>query len=116
MPNGETKYARRRYWSIRIHSDDSKRLAELRLEFSLIVNPLDREDARIVSLIRAVTDENAKQRATAEFADRVALLLKHDWERAKREAASALQRLQSSPPRVTYEELLRRRSSRGGTP
>jgi hypothetical protein len=34
-----------------------------------------------------------------EFADRVALLLKHDWERAKCEAKH-----RKTPPRLTYEE------------
>ena len=94
-----------------IASDNAGRVAELHLEFALIVNPLDAEDRQILALIRCVSDETAMPRALGEFADRIALLLKHDWERAKREAAPAIRRMCMRAERVTYAELLRRRAS-----
>jgi len=58
---------------------DAVSLGELRLSFSLNLNPTDPEDAGILKTITAMAkattpDETGEQ----EFADRVALLLKHD--------------------------------------
>lgn len=69
-------------------TDNTTRLAELHLEFTLILNPIDpdKEDEQILNTIRELDTERNKEAKLAEFADRVALLLKHDWERAKLEA------------------------------
>lgn len=79
---------------------DAALLAELRLSLSLNLNPTDNEDAGILRAIdtlmaAALPDEKTGR----EFADRVALLLKHDWDRAKSEAKH-----RKSPPRLTYAE------------
>jgi hypothetical protein len=66
-----------------IRTSDHSTIAELQSAFSLLLNPLDQEDIAIVSSI-APGDANPDQ--AKEFSDRVALLLKHDWERAKHEA------------------------------
>ncbi len=91
--------------------DNASRLAELHMEFSLIVNPFDAEDRQILSLIQPVADATTKQSALAQFEDRVALLLKHDWDRAKLEAAPAHRRICMRAQRVTYAELLRQRAT-----
>jgi len=68
------------------NKDDTK-LAELRLTFSLILNPDDKEDRAIISLIgRLASTKSPDEKVFVEFSDRLALLLKHDWERAKMEA------------------------------
>lgn len=53
---------------------------------SLIVNPLDEEDIKLVKAARNIIETSDRALHIQEFIDRVALLLKHDWERAKREA------------------------------
>jgi hypothetical protein len=74
-------------------------LDELRARFSLLVNPHDAMDQQIVALIQA-----GNVNCTDEFTQRLALLLKHDWERAKHEA-SLWRRLWERPPaRVRFED------------
>ncbi|WP_316214147.1 hypothetical protein [Bradyrhizobium sp. SZCCHNR2032] len=73
-------------------------LAELRAELALRLNPHDPEDHAILSLI---VPEHANR--SEELTQRVSLLLKHDWERAKYES-SLWRRLWEEPPeRVAYE-------------
>jgi hypothetical protein len=75
-------------------------LGELRLCLSLNLNPTDKEDVGILKVIdRMIQAEQVDQKSSQEFADRVALLLKHDWDRAKCEA-----RHRKTPPRLTYKE------------
>ena len=68
-------------------------LNELRAKFSLLINPHENADDEILRLIAPGNANRAD-----EFTQRVALLLKHDWERAKREA-SLWRRLWEKPPR-----------------
>jgi hypothetical protein len=80
---------------------ETRLLSELRLSMTLNLNPMDTQDAAILKVIDIMAkathpDDGSEQ----EFADRVALLLKHDWERAKSEATH-----KKTPPRMTYEEL-----------
>jgi hypothetical protein len=78
------------------------RIAELHLEFSLILNPNDCEDRKILSAIARVAVQ-ANDETLKEIAVRLGLLLKHDWERAKREAEPAWWRGRE-PERTSYEE------------
>lgn len=66
-----------------IIKNDITKLDELRAEFSLLLNPLDKSDMEILNTIEASKDDDEKAK---EFSNRVALLLKHDWERTKLEA------------------------------
>ena len=61
-------------------------LAELRLVFELLLNPLDLEDVAILNCIDGLSGSKVPAKRLPEFSKRVAYLLKHDWERAKREA------------------------------
>jgi hypothetical protein len=63
------------------------RLQELHLEFTLILNPRDPEDRSILVLIQQLWSNSSESKLT-ELGERIALLLKHDWQRAKREASS----------------------------
>lgn len=61
-------------------------LVELRMVFELLLNPHDPEDVAILKCIEELDDSKEPARRLPEFSKRLALLLKHDWERAKREA------------------------------
>jgi hypothetical protein len=75
---------------------DSSKLSELRLQLCLNLNPLDKKDRDITALISEASKSDDK---IIEFSDRVALLLKHDWDRAKSEAKG-----RKAPDRIGYDE------------
>jgi hypothetical protein len=90
-------------------------LDELHLEFTLILNPSDPDDRAILNAIRLLKS-TADGPPLTEFADRIALLLKHDWERAKWEAEgesifSGDIDLKPKPARKTYEQFKRDQST-----
>jgi hypothetical protein len=66
-------------------SRDTKKLNKLRAEFRTLLNPEDMEDSAIISSI-SLPDDGKELECAEEFAERIALLLKHDWERVKLEA------------------------------
>lgn len=92
-------------------------LSELHLEFSLILNPLDDEDRTILDLIRQLKNGPDELHLT-EFADRVSLLLKHDWDRAKWEARGGDSPLAcdvdllAEPPRTKYTDFKRKQMTK----
>ena len=56
-------------------------LRELRLSLSLNLNPVDAEDTAILNAIDRVSQlEQLDAKMLQEFSDRIALLLKHDWD------------------------------------
>jgi hypothetical protein len=65
---------------------DASKLAGLRLDFSLSLNPFDKEDQEILNVISRLSQSEHSDQSVQDFFDRVALLLKHDWDRAKCEA------------------------------
>jgi len=68
---------------IAIINKDKVALEKLHAEFSLIVNP--KKDIEILNCIKVPNDEKEIDLSN-EFISRTSLLLKHDWERAKKEA------------------------------
>jgi hypothetical protein len=76
--------------SIDIHrasmTDNVIKIAELRLELALNFNPFDERDNQILLIIEKLKKSENREEKLCEFSDRIALLLKHDWERAKYEA------------------------------
>jgi hypothetical protein len=78
---------------------DTAKLAELRAQFSLHLNPHDQRDQEILSLI---APDNAGR--VEELTQRVSLLLKHDWERAKYEASLYRRLLEKPPERLAFED------------
>jgi hypothetical protein len=79
--------------------DDTARLTELSAQLSLHLNPHDSGDQQILALIAR---ENAGR--VEELTQRVALLLKHDWERAKYEASLWRWLWEKSPTRLAFED------------
>ncbi|WP_144030243.1 hypothetical protein [Burkholderia sp. AU6039] len=61
----------------------------LRNQLALNLNPVDQEDQALVDAVRALEScsSTERHRKMEEVEQRIALLLKHDWERAKWEAA-----------------------------
>lgn len=87
------------------------RLRVLVMELQLNLNPTDEEDRGIVAVCRAICGTGESHAGLAELADRLALLLKHDWERAKWEAASKRTRWFATPDppvRMPYADFQQR--------
>lgn len=98
--------AKIRELSLAVHQSvatgNNARLGELVLEFSLVLNPLDEEDNAIPDLIYKLTNTSEKSELLLEFRERIALLLKHDWQRAKHESYSWFYK--NPPNRMTYSD------------
>jgi hypothetical protein len=77
------------------------KLNALRAKFSLHLNPHDPMDQGILAVINV--EQFDRQ---IEFDQRVALLLKHDWERAKREASLWKRVSERSPRRMAFEDFV----------
>jgi len=82
---------------------DESQLSALRSAFALRLNPRCPMDQAIVRSIVAAPPGREEEQAK-EFAVRVSLLLKHDWERAKQEVHPTL----DMPVRESFEEHLKR--------
>lgn len=84
--------------SLEVHeaflSRNSNDLSRLKVEFSLILNPKtkDNDDIEILECIK-LPDEGKELHASDLFVQKIAFLLKHDWERSKLEAGSFFCRL-----------------------
>lgn len=75
-------------------------LDRYRNAFRVLLNPQDCEDRGIIRSIKLPQDGGELEQAE-EFSERIALLLKHDWERAKREAKH-FSFLRCKPKRKSY--------------
>ena len=71
-----------------IVANDKAKIRRLNNEFRARLNPTDPDDIEIIKCIARSDDDTEEDRLdrAEKFARRIALLLKHDWERAKREA------------------------------
>jgi len=93
-------------------SGNTGRLGELVTEFSLNLNPFDDEDKAIPNVIyklAQIQERQGREELLLEFRERIALLLKHDWDRAKYEALhwfnrSVLSSGTGSPRRISYSQ------------
>ena len=85
-----------------ISASDHRAISRLQSAFSLLLNPHDAEDRAIV---QSIVPSNDLLDQSKEFTDRIALLLKHDWERAKHEARPRFFR-GKAPERTTYAAYL----------
>ncbi len=83
---------------VAIRTSDQSAIAELQSAFSLLLNPLDPED---IAIVNSIAPGEGKPDQAKEFSDRVALLLKHNWERAKHEARPWFY-FTKEPARTTY--------------
>jgi len=61
------------------------KISEAKTYFQIRLNPYDREDGKLLDLLK-----NYKTYNSQEFGNAVSILLKHDWERVKQETTSKL--------------------------
>lgn len=69
--------------SAALFARDAAALVKAKLALSLLLNPLDENDRAI---IKVISGDRFGPAQAEEFHIHVSLLLKHDWERAKKEA------------------------------
>lgn len=87
-----------------VNKGDSSAVTSVRMQLALNMNPFDKEDQAILETVDKLVERADDSDATLmEVNERLSLLLKHDWDRAKHEANPWLGR-GSSPRRVTYCE------------
>jgi len=79
---------------------DSQKI-KLEMEFVSRLNPYDSEDLKLLESLKN-TDNNNRE----ELAIRAALLLKHDWERAKNEAKSFFTRRINPTKRLSFDKYM----------
>ena len=82
---------------------DKAKLSALQLEFAINLNPFDEEDEDILCVIDTLATQDSHDATLGEFAERIALLLKHDWQRAKYEAKPWFFRC-SEPVRTPHDQ------------
>lgn len=82
---------------------DNQAIERLSAQLALNVNPFDSEDRALVKAVVQIATVANKDSQVSEVTDRISLLLKHDWERAKREARPWFFRGEV-PRRVPYSE------------
>jgi hypothetical protein len=87
------------YHEIMSGESDQNKFQELRAKLALRLNPHDPDDQEILALV--VPGDAAR---ADEFNQRVALLLKHDWERAKRDTSLLLSLRTTAPVRVKFKD------------
>lgn len=100
---------RDRALEIHMAVSEGKDLANLHSQMALILNPLDREDRAILRVIETLPAQDSCGAMLKEFTERISLLLKHDWERAKWESSSIFNRSPLRPKRLKFEDFKRRR-------
>lgn len=93
-----------------IESKNISKLCGLYTEFSHLLNPEDAEDIAILKLLFIFKSGNFEECLHIEFTERVSLLLKHDWERAKREAKTWFF-FTKEPERVKYNDFEHQREA-----
>jgi hypothetical protein len=86
------------YHAINSGESDENKFRELRAKLALRLNPHDAEDQKILELVAPDVSR------ADEFNQRVSLLLKHDWERAKRDASLWRLVCKTPPARVRFQD------------
>ncbi|MHC0037985.1 hypothetical protein [Pseudoneobacillus sp. C159] len=66
---------------------DKNELLKLATEIQLSLNPNDKEDKKIISCLREIMVSSHAEREKEKLVELTQQLLKHDWERAKKEAS-----------------------------
>jgi len=68
------------------YAEDFRRVKILCSQLTLNVNPFHKEDQLLIRATELLINSEDKESQIKEFTERMALLLKHDWDRAKRES------------------------------
>lgn len=71
--------------------NDSNGLTSVEAQLAVLLNPYDEEDLLIIEALRRIhKDKKWQEEDLEEFIDRIAYLLKHDWERVKQESTTRI--------------------------
>ena len=81
------------------------------MEFQLILNPEDENDKSILDTLWAMQNKDEINDLIIEFSEKLSLLLKHDWERAKLEA-KPVWHFWGKPKRKGYDEFNNKRNAK----
>ncbi|MFM5049131.1 hypothetical protein ACEUBW_06700 [Aeromonas veronii] len=81
------------------------------IELQFLLNPNDDDDREILDTVWEMQEKKQMENLEIEFSEKISLLLKHDWERAKLEARSPLIRI-ISVFRISYGAFKNKRISR----
>ena len=73
-----------------ILNGQSTKIAQIRIEFGALLNPFDPHDQGLLNCMVVTSSQEARKTTADDFAERIRLLLKHDWDRAKLEASGIL--------------------------
>jgi hypothetical protein len=92
-------------------NNDASKLKELYGEFQLILNPEDDNDKSILDTLWQMQNEHKEKDLIIEFTEKLALLLKHDWERAKLEA-KPVWHFWGKPKRIPYNKFKNKRDAK----
>lgn len=87
---------------------NASRLTELYSEFQLMLNPEDVNDVSILDTLWEMQGDEKSLGLAVELSEKISLLLKHDWERAKREAKPLWFRIGESQ-RTSYDNFSHKR-------
>ncbi|MDH5573840.1 MAG: hypothetical protein OEY89_18895 [Gammaproteobacteria bacterium] len=79
------------------------------IELQLILNPNDKNDLSILDTLWEMINEERSSNLNIVLSEKLALLLKHDWERAKLEAKPFWFKL-CKPTRYSYGEFKHKRN------
>ena len=92
-------------------NNDASKLKELYGEFQLILNPEDDNDKSILDTLWQMQNEHKEKDLIIEFTEKLALLLKHDWERAKLEV-KPVWHFWGKPKRIPYNKFKNKRDAK----
>jgi len=80
------------------------------IELQLLLNPSDSDDKSILDTVwKMIESKNSEGGYHVELGEKLSLLLKHDWERAKREAKPIWFRVRPVK-RISYENFANKRN------
>lgn len=83
-------------------SPDAAMYSKLRIELVTRLNPTDKYDKEILECFDSYCNDAENSENLIALGNRIALLLKHDWERAKWEASPANERATRPPCRCRF--------------
>ncbi|MGD8113195.1 hypothetical protein [Vibrio sp. TRT 17S01] len=83
-------------------ANEHHKIPALYVELQLLLNPSDSDDLDILDTVWDMREANPSKELDIVLGEKLALLLKHDWERAKAESKSSWLKI-VTPSRLTYK-------------
>lgn len=83
-------------------SNEYHQIPKYYVELQLLLNPTDPDDIDILETVWSMKEAGSGEKLDIVLGEKLALLLKHDWERAKVESKSPWLKI-ISPTRLSYD-------------